>query len=128
MLSFMGRAFGLITVIIVVAVGGYFYTRQADSVTAVGSGLKTTVDVVAVRNDLMAIANAERRYWVTNSRYASLDELRTNGDIPIPSRDDYTYSAETTDTGFNIIASYSGTDPKAPKRIRVNEAMTLTTE
>ena len=28
---------------------------------------KTTVDVVGVRNDLMAIANAERRYWVMSS-------------------------------------------------------------
>jgi hypothetical protein len=128
MLAFMGRAFGLLSVVIVVAIGGYIYTRQADSVTSVGSGLKTTVDVVAVRNDLMAIANAERRYWVMNSKYASLDELRANGDIPIPSREDYTYSAETTDTGFHIIASYSGTDPKAPRRIRVNEAMTMTTE
>src|SRR5688572_725446 len=124
----MGRIFGLISVVVVVGIGGYIYTRQAQSVTSIGSNPETTVDVVAVRNDLMAIANAERRYWVTNSRYASLDELRTTGDIPIPRRVDYTYSAETTDTGFNIIASYSGTDPKAPKRIRVNEAMTLTTE
>jgi hypothetical protein len=124
----MGRAFGLIAVIIVVAIGGYVYTRQAESVTSVGSGLKTTVDVVAVRNDLLAIANAERRYWVMNSRYASLEELGTNGDIEIPSRQDYTYSAETKETGFNIIASYSGNDPKAPRRIAVNEAMAMTTD
>jgi len=97
-------------------------------VTPIGSTPKTTVDVVGVRNDLMAIANAERRYWVINSKYASLDELRTNGDIEIPSRDSYTYAAEVSDTGFTIIASYSGPDPKAPKRISVNEAMTMTSD
>ena len=82
----MGRAFGLISVILVVAVGGYMYTRQAQSVTTMGTTPKTTVDVLAVRNDLMAIANAEKRYWVTNSKYASLDDLRTGGDIEVPSR------------------------------------------
>ena len=124
----MGRAFGLISVVIVVAIGGYIYTRQAQTVTSIGSTPRTTVDVIAVRNDLMAIANAERRYWATNSRYASLDELRTNGDIEVPSRDHFMFSAETTDDGFRIIADYSGPDPDAPKRFVVNQAMTLTTE
>ena len=124
----MGRMFGLITVVIVVAIGGYVYTRQAQTVTPIGTTPKTTVDVVGVRNDLMAIANAERRYWVSNSKYASLEELRTNGDIEIPTRDSYTYSAETSDTGFRIIASYSGADPKAPRRITVDESMRMTTE
>lgn len=124
----MGRAFGLIAVMIVVAIGGYVYTREAQTVTTVGTTPKTTVDVIGVRNDLMALANAERRYWVTNSRYASLEELRTNGDIEIPGRDNYTYSAETSDSGFRIIASYSGPDPKAPKRISVDESMAMTTE
>ena len=124
----MGRAFGLIAVMIVVAIGGYVYTREAQTVTTVGTTPKTTVDVIGVRNDLMALANAERRYWVTNSRYASLEELRTNGDIEIPGRDNYIYSAETSDSGFRIIASYSGPDPKAPKRISVDESMAMTTE
>jgi hypothetical protein len=124
----MGRAFGLISVVIVVAIGGYIYTRQAQSVSSTGSTPRTTVDVIAVRNDLMAIANAERRYWATNSRYASLDELRTNGDIEVPSRDHFMFSAETTHDGFRIIADYSGPDPDAPKRFVVNQAMTLTTE
>jgi hypothetical protein len=124
----MGRAFGLISVVIVVAIGGYIYTRQAQTVTSTGSTPRTTVDVIAVRNDLMALANAERRYWATNSRYASLDELRTNGDIEVPSRDHFMFSAETTDDGFRIIADYSGPDPDAPQRFVVNQAMTLTTE
>jgi hypothetical protein len=124
----MGRAFGLIGVVIVVAIGGYLFTRDAQNITSTGSTPRTTVDVIGVRNDLLAVANAERRYWATNSRYASLDELRTNGDIEIPSRDHFTFSAETSDSGFQIIADYNGPDPDAPKRFVVNEAMTLTTE
>ena len=124
----MGRIFSLISVISVVAIGGYLYTRQAESVTSIGINPETTVDVLAVRNDLMAIANAERRYWAINSKYASLDELRSGGDIEIPSRDSFEYSVETSDTGFNVIAIYSGANGNAPKRISVNEAMTMTTE
>src|SRR5256712_4278243 len=123
----MGRGFGFIVLVIVVALGAYLYTRQAQSVTSVGSNPETTINVTAVRNDLLAIANAERRYFASNGKYVSLDELRTSGDITVPSRPNYAYSAQTTDATFKIIAVYSGPDPKAPKRITVDETMTLTT-
>src|SRR5688572_4470733 len=124
----MSRTFGLISVIVVVGLGSYIYTRQAQTASPIGSTPQTTVDVIAVRNDLMAIANAERRYWATNARYASLDELRTGGDIEVPRRQDYSYSVDLTEDGFTVTASYSGSDPDAPKRITVNEAMAMRTE
>ena len=124
----MGRAFSLITVILVVAIGGYIYTKQLDTVSTDGATPQTTIDVTAVRNDLIAIANAERRYWAINSRYASLDELQTDGDIEVPSRQNYSYSAETSDAGFRIIAIYSGSDPNAPQRISIDNDMAMTTE
>src|SRR2546427_185605 len=124
----MGRAFGFIVLVIVVALGAYLYTRQAQSVTSVGSNPETTIDVTAVRNDLLAIANAERRYFASNGKYVSLDELRTGGDITIPTRPNYSYSAQTTETTFKIIAVYSGPDAKAPKRITVDETMAVTTD
>ena len=124
----MGRAIGLISVILVVAAGGYIFIRQTQSVTAGGETPRTTADFIGVRNDLMSIANAEKRYWVMNSKYATLDELRSGGDIEVPSRQDYIYSIEANDTSFKIIASYSGSDPKAPKHITVNDAMTMATE
>jgi hypothetical protein len=113
---------------VVVGIGSYIYMRQAQSVTSVGINPETTVDVIAVRNDLMAIANAQRRYWATNARYASMDELRTDGDIEVPSRDGFIYSIEASEAGFNVVATYSGSDPEAPRRISVNEAMMMTTE
>ncbi len=115
-------------VVIVAAVGGYLYTKQAKSVIEVGSTPQTTIDVTAVRNDLLGIANAERRYWVSNGKYGTLDELRTGGDISIPTRANYSYSAQTTETGFKIVAAYSGPDSKAPKSMAVNETMAITTE
>ena len=124
----MGRAFGFILVVTVVAMGGYLYTKQAKSVTSVGSNPQTTVEVTGVRNDLLAIANAERRYFASNGKYVSLDELRTAGDISVPARPNYSYSAQTTESTFKIIAVYSGPDAKAPKRITVDETMAITTD
>ena len=124
----MGRSLGFIMVVIVAAVGGYLYTRQATSLTQVGSNPQTSIDVTAVRNDLLAMANAERRYFASNGKYATLEELRTNGDISIPTRPNYAYSIQPADATFKIIATYSGPDPKAPKRIAVDETMTITTD
>ena len=124
----MVRAFGFISLIAVVAIGGYLYTRQAESVTSIGSNPQTTIDVTAVRNDLMAIAKAERNYFASNGKYVSLEQLSSGGDITVPNRPNYSYSADTTDSSFKIIATYSGSDAKAPKRITVDETMALTTE
>ncbi len=124
----MGRAFGFIMLIVVVGLGGYVYMKQTQSVTAVGSSPTTTINVTAARNDLLALANAERQYWASNAKYVSLDELQANGGTHIPNRPDYSYSAETTETGFKIVAAYRGPDPKAPKRIAIDETMSITTE
>jgi hypothetical protein len=124
----MGRAFGFIVLIIVLAIGGYVYTTQIQSVTAVGSTPTTTIDVTAVRNDLLALANAERQYWASNAKYVSLNELQANGGPQVPARPNYSYSAEATETSFKIVAVYSGPDAKAPKHIAIDQNMSITTE
>src|SRR5262245_16793832 len=124
----MGRAFGFISAIVVVGIGLYIYMQQAQTVTTIGNAPQTTIDVTGVRNDLIAIANAERRYWASNSRYASLQELGASGDIEVPTRAHYSYTAEVSETEFRIIATYSGPDPGAPKRITVDQTMAMLTE
>ena len=123
----MGRAFGLVAVTVVVGIGGYIYMNQARQITPGGTTPKTTVTITGVQNDLLAIANAERRYWVTNAKYASLEELRRNGDIQVHTRPDYTYSADAGDNSFRIVATYSGPDPHAARHIAVDQNLTITT-
>jgi hypothetical protein len=60
-------------------------------------------------------------------KYASLAELQRNGDTHIPTRPNYTYSAEASENSFRISATYSGNDTKAPRRISVDETMKVTT-
>ena len=121
----MGRVFGSVALLIVVGIGLYLYTKDAAQVTPGGAAPTTMVDVTGVNNDLLALANAEKRYWATNAKYASLEELQRNGDIQVPQRASYKYAAEVSDNRFKIIATYSGPDPKAPAHISVDETMAL---
>src|SRR5215470_8490576 len=124
----MERSLGFIGIIAVVAVGGYVYVGQIHEISPNGATPKTTVNVIGVHNDLMAIANAEKRYWVTHAKYAQLEELGSNGDIAVPSRPDFAYNAVAGDNNFTITATYTGGDPKAPRRITIDEKMDLTSE
>ena len=108
--------------IVTLGIALYLYMKQPQPVTA--SNPQTTVDATAVR----AIANAERNSFASNGKYVSLDGLGPGSDITIPTRPNCSYSAELTENTFKIIAAYSGPDPKAPKRITVDQTMTITTE
>ena len=108
--------------IVVVGAGAYLYTKQAKPV---GSPASSLIETIGIQNDLMAMANAERRYFVEHAKYASLDELRRNGDTNIPTRPHYIYSSEASETNFKISATYSGPNPKEPKHISVDETMSV---
>ena len=124
----MGKALGFIGVLIAVGVGAYLYTQQAQSVSPGGASPRATIDTVGVKNDLMAIANAERRRLASDGKYVSLEELRSNGDISMPSntRGPYTYTVETSDSGFRVVATYSGPDEKAPRSLSIDQTMQIT--
>ena len=133
----MSRTLGLVGLLIVLGIGVYIYMRQTQAVTPGGGAggstatPRSTIDVVGVKNDLIALANAERRHFAAEGKYVSIDELRSNGDISMPSdnRGPYSYSAETSDTGFRITATYSG-PPNAgvPGSLSIDETMQIKTE
>ena len=129
----MSRSLGFIGLLIVLGIGAYLYMRQTQAVTPDGSTAtpRSTIDVAGVKNDLIALANAERRHFAAEGKYVSIDELRSSGDISMPSnsRGPYSYSAETSDTGFRIIATYSGPpDAGVPRTLSIDETMQVKTE
>ena len=122
----MTRAIGLIGIVIVLGAGAYFYLGQVNEVAPDGKTPQTTVSFIGVQNDLLAMANAERRYQASNSKYASLDELRTNSDITVPSRKDIRYTVDASSSHFRIVATYTGPDPAAPKHLSIDDSLTVT--
>jgi Tfp pilus assembly protein PilE len=122
----MGRSTGFIGLVIVVAVVGYLYTSQLKQVAAIGDAPAAAISVTGVRNDLLAMAQSEQRYAVTHRGYASLDDLRSEGDIHVPSRPDFDYTIDAGTDHFTITATYTGLDTKAPKHIRIDDSKTIT--
>jgi hypothetical protein len=125
--SGMGRAFGFISLIIVVGIGAYIYMHQTQSVMSAGTSNPTgTVDLIGVRNDLLAIAQAERSHAATQGSYVSIEALRSQGDLTMTrdNRGPYNYSAEISDDSFRILATYSGPESSGmPKTLSVDQSM-----
>lgn len=123
----MGRVFGFLSIIIVMGVGMYIYSKQMQSSSA-AAGANTpqaAINITGVRTDLMTIAQAERRYFATEGKYASLDELVSTNYITVArQRPPYTYEVETSATGFRVVATRSGDNSSGtPAQLSVDENM-----
>jgi len=127
----MGRLFGFLSILIVVAIGLYIYSKQAQSVSAPAgaNNPKATINITGVRSDLMNIATAERGYFASEGKYASLDELISSKSITVArQRPPYTYDIQTTSTGFRVVATRSGDDASGtPAQLSVDENMEFQT-
>jgi len=129
----MSRAFGFIGILIAVAIGGYIYSRQIQSASPGNAAHNPTVTIntTAVRNDLIALAQAERRHLASDGNYVSLEELHSNGDTSVSAtgRGPYVYSANISSNSFRITATYQGPDnPGVPLSFSIDDnTMEVTT-
>ena len=125
----MGRAFGFVTLIVVVAAGAYIYMRQTRGVMTAGTSSPTaTADLIGVRNDLLAIAQAERSHAALQGSFVSIDALRSQGDLTMErsNRGPYSYSAEVSDASFRIVATYTGPENSGmPKTLSIDQTMQI---
>jgi hypothetical protein len=123
----MGRVTAFLGLLIALAVGAYLITQQSRSPEGPANP-RATIDIAGVKNDLVTLANAERRYFARESKYASLDELRAAGDISMPSnnRGPYMYTVDTGENSFRITAIYTGPpDPEATRSLSIDENMQI---
>jgi hypothetical protein len=123
--------FGFISVVIVLGVGMYIYFRQAQSSSAEAgaNNPRAAINITAVRGDLISIATTERRYYATEGKYASLDELISSNYLTIArQRPPYTYEIQTSSSGFRAVATRSGDDASGtPAQLSVDENMDFQT-
>ena len=122
----MGRVTAFLGVLIALAVGAYLFTQRSQ--TPDGGNPRATIDIAGVKNDLVTLANAERRYFARESKYASLDELRSAGDISMPSnnRGPYMYTVDTGENSFRITATYTGPpNAEAMRSLSIDENMQI---
>jgi hypothetical protein len=127
----MGRLFGFLSVVIVLAVGMYIYSQQAQSSSAAAgaNSPKAAINITGVRSDLISIATAERQYYATEGKYASLDELVANHYVTVArERPPYSYDIETSSSGFRVVAVRAGQDNSGtPAQLSIDENMQVQT-
>ena len=102
---------GLIALIISLAIAFgiyYLYFRQVQT-TGGGNNPTQAITTTGVKNDLNAIAQAERVYFSQNGSYATLDQLIESGSLTASKRqrEGYTYSADVSSSGFTVTARSS---------------------
>ena len=131
----MGRALGFITLLIVMAVVVYLYMKNTAAVAPGAengpASPRAMIDITGVKNDLIAMAQAEKRHFASEGKYVSLDELRSSGDMSVsPSgRANFSYDATYSDTDFHITATYQGPEVNnVPKRMSIDPSMNISTQ
>jgi hypothetical protein len=129
----MGRALGFVGLLIVLGVGLYIYKQEVVATSAPGgttANPRMTIDTAGVKNDLVSIANAERRRFASDGKYVDISDLISNGDISMqqPSRGPFSYTSSVSDTGFTITATYSGPDASGPKSMSIDQTMQISTQ
>lgn len=94
----MKKVGGLLGLVIALGVGYYIFKAQMTSGPAGGAPPQQTIDVAGVKNDLLAIGQAERMYLASHGTYASIEQLQQDGALQFSgtNRRGYNYSAEVS--------------------------------
>ncbi len=125
----MKKVGGLLGVVIALAIGYYIFKTQVQNMPDGGAPPKETIDVVGVKNDLLAIAQAERMYLASHGSYATLDQLQQDGSLAFATtnRRGYSYTASVDDgQHFTITAAPADPAKSGWPTLAIDESMQIT--
>jgi hypothetical protein len=108
----MRAAGGILGLVIVLAIIWFVMKAEYSQGPAGAQPPAETINVVGVKSDLLAIAQAERVYMASHGSYVSVDELQQDGSITFSgaNRRGYSYTAEVDD-GQHFKITAKPTDP-----------------
>ena len=113
------RSVVALVLVLAIAFGIYYFSLKRAQPGGTGGSLPAqAISLTGVRNDLLAIAQAEQVYFAEHGSYASLNELTSSGALTMErsGRDGYTYAVETTAGSFTVTARHSGRPGDAEAR------------
>jgi hypothetical protein len=125
----MRAAGSILGLVIVVAIIWFVMKSQFSQGPTSGQPPKEVIDVVGVKGDLLAIAQAERIYMASHGSYVSVDELQQDGSITFSgtNRRGYSYTAEVDDgEHFKITARPSDPAKASWPTISIDDLMQVT--
>jgi hypothetical protein len=103
---------GIVALVLVLGIGLFIYKTQFTQGPMGGKPPMQTIDVAGVRNELIALAQAERIYLASHGSYASLDQLQQDGSTTVSdgARRGYSFAA-TVDDGQHFKITATPSDP-----------------
>jgi hypothetical protein len=119
----------ILGLVIVVAIIWFVMKSQFSQGPAGAQPPAETIDVVGVKSDLLAIAQAERMYLASHGSYVSVDELQQDGSITFSgaNRRGYSYTADVDDgQHFKITARPSDPAKASWPTLSIDETMQVT--
>jgi hypothetical protein len=126
----MRAVLGIAALVVVAGVMLFLYKNSLTQSQASGAATPSqTIDAVGVKNDLIAIAQAERTYQAEHGSIGSLDELVSSGAMSMKKsgRDGYTYGVEASGDGFRVTA-HCPSSPGGCTNYAVDQTMEIRTE
>jgi hypothetical protein len=127
----MKAAASVLGLLIVLAIGWFIIKTQFMQGPMGEVPPKQVIDVVGVKNDLLAIGQVERIYLASHGTYASIDQLQQDGAISFSgaNRRGYNYAADLDDGQyFRITAAPSDPAKEGWPTLWVDENMQVTQE
>jgi hypothetical protein len=111
----------LVALLVALVVGGgiYYFSLKKMPTTDAGTASTQAISLTGVRMDLNQIAQAERTYFASNGKCASLDELSSSGTMNLSrtERDGYTYEVRCGEgSEFSVIAHHAPAPADSPIR------------
>ena len=124
----MKKTASLLGIVLALGIGYYVFKMQFQQQPGGAAPPQQQIDVVGVKNDLIAIAQAERLYLASNGMYATLEQLQQDGSLTFSpvNRRGYSYVAEV-DGGlhFRIIARPSDPAKQDWPSLSIDETMQI---
>lgn len=122
----MRAMLGMATLLVVLGIGYFIYSAQIREVSY-NTPVAQRIDLVAVRAELLAIAQSERLYLTANGSYGTLDQLRRSGNmnyLPQGNRHGYIFAAEVDGAAhFRITATPEGAPSSDLPVLSIDETM-----
>lgn len=124
----MKKVGGLLGVVIALGIGYFIFKTQMTQGPTHGAPPKQVIDVVGVKNDLLAIGEAERMYMASHGTYATVDQLQQEGMLTVSngSRRGYAYHVDFQDgRHFEITATPTDPAKKGWPTLTMDETMVI---
>lgn len=123
----LGSIIGLLIVALIAAMAYKYFLTSGGTASAGVTTPVQTIDAVGAQSDLLAIGQAERMYQAQNGRYASLDELLSEGSMQMrkPNRQGYTYDVDASDQSFRATATCTSPPLPGCHSYSVDQTMTV---